>query len=43
MHHLAGKRQSATAEILGLSRGYVCKLLQRAQARVREKGWVLDD
>lgn len=43
MHHLDGKRQSEIAEILGLSRGYVCKLLQRAQARVREKGWVLDD
>lgn len=42
MHHLDGKRQSEIAEILGLSRGYVCKLLQRAQARVREKGWILD-
>lgn len=43
MHHLDGKRQNEIAEILGLSRGYVCKLLQRAQARVREKGWVLDE
>lgn len=43
MHHLDGKPQAEIAEILGLSRGYVCKLLQRAQARVREEGWVLDD
>ena len=40
MHHLDGKRQAEIAEILGLSRGYVCKLLQLAQARVREKGWI---
>jgi RNA polymerase sigma-70 factor (ECF subfamily) len=42
MHHLDGKQQHEIAEILGLSRGYVCKLLHRAQARVREKGWDFD-
>jgi len=42
MHHLDGTPQHEIAEILGLSRGYVCKLLQRAQARVREKGWDFD-
>jgi RNA polymerase sigma factor (sigma-70 family) len=42
MHHLDGKPQNEIAEILGLSRGYVCKLLHRAQARVREDGWGFD-
>ena len=42
MHHLDGKRQIEIAATLGHSKGYVCKLLKRAEARVRERGWEID-
>lgn len=43
MHHLDGKRQTEIAQILGYSRGYVSKLLDRAHRRVRDQGWDVDD
>ena len=39
MYYLDGKRQSEIAEMLGHSKGYVCKLIKRAEARVREQGY----
>jgi RNA polymerase sigma factor (sigma-70 family) len=37
MVHLDGKSQREVAEILGLSKGYVSKLLARATARLEEE------
>lgn len=42
MHFVDGKRQTEIAELLGHSKGYVCKLIKRAQARVRELGWEVE-
>jgi RNA polymerase sigma-70 factor (ECF subfamily) len=39
MHYLDGKKQTEIADCLGHSKGYVCKLIKRAQARVRQQGW----
>jgi RNA polymerase sigma-70 factor (ECF subfamily) len=39
MYHLDGKRQSEIGEVLGHTKGYVCKLIKRAEARVRDAGW----
>lgn len=39
MLHLDGLSQSEIAQILGLSKGYVSKLVARATAKVRARGW----
>lgn len=39
MHVLDGKKQIEIAEQLGHSKGYVSKLIARAEARVRAAGW----
>lgn len=39
MFYLDGKEQEEIGKILGHSKGYVCKLIQRAVARLRDAGW----
>lgn len=39
MHVLDGKKQAEIAEVLGHSKGYVSKLIARAEERVRAAGW----
>lgn len=39
MYYLDGKRQSDIGDVLGHTKGYVCKLIKRAEAKVREAGW----
>lgn len=39
MHVLDGKKQTEIAEVLGHSKGYVSKLIARAEERVRAAGW----
>lgn len=43
MVHVDGKTLVEIGKILGHSKGYVCKLVKRAEARVREAGWEVDD
>lgn len=43
MHVLDGKKQIEIAEVLGHSKGYVSKLIARAEERVRAAGWELPD
>ncbi|HJZ83566.1 MAG TPA: sigma-70 family RNA polymerase sigma factor [Polyangia bacterium] len=38
-----GKSQLEIATVLGLSKGYVSKLVARAWERIRQAGWELDD
>ena len=42
MRYIDGKQQGEIADILGHSKGYVCKLIKRAQARVKAAGWEVD-
>ncbi len=37
LHHLDGQSQTAIAKLLGLSDGYVSKLMRRAEAHVRDQ------
>jgi RNA polymerase sigma-70 factor, ECF subfamily len=39
MYYLDGKEQEEIGEVLGHSKGYVCKLIQRAVDKLREQGW----
>lgn len=39
MHVLDGKKQSEISEVLGHSKGYVSKLISKAEARIRAAGW----
>jgi RNA polymerase sigma-70 factor (ECF subfamily) len=39
MYRLDGKEQQEIGEILGFSKSYVCKLIKRAEATIREAGW----
>ena len=39
MYYLDGKRQTEIGEILGHGKSYVCKLIKRAEDRVRAAGW----
>lgn len=39
MYRLDGKEQAEIGEILGFSKSYVCKLIKRAEASIREAGW----
>lgn len=45
MYHCDGKRQVEIGEIIGHSVGYVCKLIQRVEAKIREaeQGESIDD
>ena len=43
MFYLDGRRQTEIADQLGHSKGYVCKLIKRAEERVREAGWEVSD
>jgi RNA polymerase sigma factor (sigma-70 family) len=43
MKLLDHRTQKEIAEVLGLSEGYVSKLLSRALTRVRAEGWEVDD
>ncbi len=43
MVHVDGKSQQEVAKILGHSKGYVSKLVVRAESRVRGLGWKIDD
>lgn len=42
MHYLDGKKQVEIASVLGHSKGYVCKLIKRAEDRIREQGWEIE-
>lgn len=42
MVHVDGKTLVEIGGVLGHSKGYVCKLVKRAEARVREAGWAVD-
>ena len=42
MYYLDGKRQTEIGEILGHGKSYVCKLIKRAEQRVRELGWEVE-
>src|SRR5262249_50464911 len=42
MYYLDEKEQEEIGRILGHSKGYICKLIQRAVARLREAGWEVD-
>ncbi len=39
MYYLDGKEQEEIGEILGHSKGYVCKLIQRAVDKLGQAGW----
>lgn len=43
MFHLDNKSQDEIGEVIGHSKGYVCKLIQRAVERLREAGWEVPD
>jgi RNA polymerase sigma-70 factor (ECF subfamily) len=43
MYHLDGKTQLEIGEILGHSKGYICKLIHRAEGRVRKLGFLLPE
>ena len=43
MHVLDGKKQVEIAEVLGHSKGYVSKLIARAEAQIREAGWEVSE
>lgn len=43
MVHVDGKTLVEIGEVLGHSKGYICKLVKRAEARVRTLGWEVDD
>jgi RNA polymerase sigma-70 factor (ECF subfamily) len=42
MYYLDEQEQEEIGRVLGHSKGYVCKLIQRAVARLREAGWEVD-
>lgn len=43
MYYLDGRQQTEIAAMFGHSKGYVCKLIKRAEARVRDSGWEVVD
>ncbi len=43
MYRLDGKEQAEIGEILGFSKSYVCKLIKRAEAKIRNAGWEVGD
>jgi RNA polymerase sigma-70 factor (ECF subfamily) len=42
MHHVDGKEQVEVARVLGHSKGYVSKLLKRAEERLTAAGWKVE-
>ena len=42
MYHLDGLEQAEIGEVLGYSKGYVCKLIQKATTTLVTAGWELD-
>jgi RNA polymerase sigma-70 factor (ECF subfamily) len=42
MYHLDERDQEEIGRVLGHSKGYVCKLIQRAEQRLRDAGWEVD-
>ncbi|MCA9707914.1 MAG: sigma-70 family RNA polymerase sigma factor [Myxococcales bacterium] len=42
MVHVDGKTLVEIGEVLGHTKGYVCKLVKRAEARVRAQGWEVE-
>jgi len=42
MYYLDEREQEEIGRVLGHSKGYVCKLIQRAVGRLREAGWEVD-
>lgn len=43
MYYLDGREQAEIGEILGCTKGYVCKLIQRARASLEAAGWEVGD
>lgn len=43
MYRIDGKEQAEIGEILGFSKSYVCKLIKRAEAKIRAAGWEVGD
>jgi RNA polymerase sigma-70 factor (ECF subfamily) len=43
MYHLDGLEQAEIGDILGVSKSYVCKLIQRARAAIEAEGWEVGD
>lgn len=43
MFHLDGRSQDEIGEVMGHGKSYVCKLIQRATARLRALGWEVPD
>jgi len=39
MYYLDGQEQEEIGKVLGHSKGYVCKLIQRAVDKLRQQGW----
>jgi RNA polymerase sigma-70 factor (ECF subfamily) len=42
MYYLDDRAQDEIAQVLGHSKGYVCKLIQRAEERLRSRGWEVE-
>ena len=43
MYYLDGLEQQEIGDMLGYSKGYICKLIKRARAKIAAAGWELDD
>ncbi len=43
MYYLDDREQDEIGKVLGHSKGYVCKLIQRAVERLRAAGWEVED
>lgn len=43
MYRLDGKEQQEIGDILGYSKSYVCKLIKRAESKIRAAGWEVGD
>lgn len=41
MYHLDGLEQAEIGAMLGFTKSYVCKLVKRAESRLKEDGWTL--
>ena len=41
MYHLDGREQAEIGAILGFTKSYVCKLIKRAESRLKEDGWTV--
>jgi len=43
MYRVDGKEQAEIGQILGFSKSYVCKLIKRAEEKIRAAGWEVGD